>query len=33
MADKGLVPGEIYDIVGTLVDKRSGEPFLDEDGN
>lgn len=33
MADKGVVTDEIYDVVGTLVDKRSGEPFLDKDGN
>ena len=30
---KGLVPGETYIAVGTLMDKGTGEPFLDKDGN
>lgn len=33
VAYKGLVPGETYIAVGTLMDKRTGEPFLDKDGN
>ena len=33
MAYKGLVPGETYIAVGTLMDKSTGEPFLDKDGN
>ena len=33
VAYKGLVPGETYIAVGTLMDKGTGEPFLDKDGN
>lgn len=33
VAYKGLVPGETYIAVGTLMDKSTGEPFLDKDGN
>ena len=33
MAYKGLVPGKTYIAVGTLMDKGTGEPFLDKDGN
>ena len=33
VAYKGLVPGETYIAVGTLMDKDTGEPFLDKDGN
>lgn len=33
VAYKGLVPGETYIAVGTLMDKGAGEPFLDKDGN
>ena len=33
MAYKGLVPGETYIAVGTLMDKGTGEPFLDKGGN
>ncbi len=33
VAYKGLVPGETYVAVGTLMDKGAGEPFLDKDGN
>ena len=30
---KGLVSGDTYIAVGTLMDKGTGEPFLDKDGN
>lgn len=33
VAYKGLVPGETYIAVGTLMDKGTGDPFLDKDGN
>ena len=33
VAYKGLVPGKTYIAVGTLMDKGTGEPFLDKDGN
>ena len=33
VAYKGLVPGETYIAVGTLMDKGTGEPFLDKAGN
>ena len=33
VAYKGLVPGETYIAVGTLMDKGTGEPFLDKDGS
>ena len=33
VAYKGLVPGETYIAVGTLMDKGTGKPFLDKDGN
>ena len=33
VAYKGLVPGETYIAVGTLMDKGTGEPFLDKGGN
>ena len=33
VAYKGLVPGETYIAAGTLMDKGTGEPFLDKDGN
>lgn len=33
VAYKGLVPGETYIAVGILMDKSTGEPFLDKDGN
>lgn len=33
VAYKGLVPGETYIALGTLMDKGTGEPFLDKDGN
>ena len=33
VAYKGLVPGETYIAVGMLMDKGTGEPFLDKDGN
>ena len=33
VAYKGLIPGETYIAVGTLMDKGTGEPFLDKDGN
>lgn len=33
VAYKGLVPGETYIAVGALMDKGTGEPFLDKDGN
>ncbi len=33
VAYKGLVPGETYIAVGTLMNKGTGGPFLDKDGN